>query len=330
MNIARNTLFLFIIIMLCACNNEAEPPKEKSPANRSLTELIKKNPEDAQLLIERAAIYAKEGVYKAAIDDVQRALAIDNSDVSFYHLLSDYQMDDQQSKECIETLELAHEMFPEDIKTLLKLSEDHLILQNYEQSFLAANKVLKIDPQNAEGYFMAGMNFRDTGDTVRAISAFQECIENDPDLFDAWIIMGQIYEDMGNKKAIDYFNGAIEVAPENVNGWHSKAFYLQNNGGIEEALTIYKKINTIDKYFPQAYLNAGLLYLDMDSVTKAYDQFNILVNTSPTNYFGFYYRGIANEMMGRNSLAIEDYQTALRINPNFTRAQKAVEELSKG
>ncbi len=322
-------IFCALTTILSACTSDnTSKTKAQQTEDLGLTKLIRQNPNDPSLLIERSKVYAKEGAYRAAIDDVQMAMEIDSLNVAYYHLLSNYYMDYLKSKEGIETLKEAHEKFPKDITTLLKLSENYLILKNYEQSMLAANKVLNIDPQHPEGYFMLGMNFREAGDTNRAINSFQEAIEIEPELYDAWIIIGQLYEDLGKDIALTYYEGAIEIDPNNVNGWHSKAFYLQNNNQVDQAIEIYRQINLIDKQFPQAYLNAGLLYLEKDSLNSAYDQFNILVNSNPTNYYGFYYRGITNELMNRLDLAKADYETCLRIKPNFVKAKQALEDLN--
>ena len=49
------------------------------------------------------------------------------------------------------------------------------------------------------------------------------------------------------------------VNPNNIAAWHSKAFYLQNNGKVKEAIELYKKINHLDRHYLDAYLNAGIL-----------------------------------------------------------------------
>ena len=55
-----------------------------------------------------------------------------------------------------------------------------------------------------------------------------------------------------NPLAIQYFDNAIRVDPDNVAAWHAKAYYLQNNDKINEALQIYKQIHTMDPQYPEA------------------------------------------------------------------------------
>lgn len=329
MRVSKHYIVLFLLIALGSCkNDEPKPDTTISPEQRELSKLIKENPSDPSLRIDRARIYYNSQLYAAAISDVEKAIKIDSTVAEFYHFLSDIHMDAYHSKECIDALLDARTRFPDNIVTHLKLAEDYLILTESEKAMRSANDVLKLDPQNAEGFFMVGMIFRAMDEKKKAIGALQDAIQIDPDLYDAWIIIGQLYEDLGEPIAMQYYDGAIEVSPENVTGWHSKAYYLQNNGQVDEALKLYKRINLIDRQFEEAYLNAGLLYLDKDSISKAYEQFNILVNVAPQSYQGYYFRGISNELLGKKEFAKQDYEVALRLNQNFSKARQALQALN--
>ena len=325
----RKIFLAALLLSWISCSSPDNKKSAEQPESTGLSQLIKANPDDPELYFERAKVYYQHEAFNAAIDDLNRAIELDASKPKYYHSLSDVYLDSYKSKKAIETLEKAHELFPDDIKTLLKMSEDYVILLDNESAMVCVDKIMNLDNQNAEGYFMMGMIFRNIGDKERAINAFQSAIEIEPELYDAWILIGQLHEDLGNEVAIQYFNSAIDLDPTNINGWHSKAFYLQNQDQIPEALEIYRKINKIDKQFEEAYLNAGLLYLSLDSIPQAYDQFNILVSVSPISYLGFYYRGIANEMMNKSSQAKEDYEVCLRINPSFEKAKKALASIGK-
>ncbi len=319
-----------LIINITSCKQEQNTNNlNPLPEGKDLSKMIASDPTNAKLYAERAAVYYKNQVYKAAIDDLKDAIKLAPENPTYYHHLSDVYLDSYQSKKAIELLEEAHEKFPNSIKTLLKLAEDHLILTDNGSAMIAVDKILKLDNQNAEGFFMMGMIYRSMNEKEKAINSFQTAIEIEPELHDAWILIGQLYEDLGNKVALNYFEQAIKLDTTNINAWHSKAFYLQNNDRIPEALELYRKINIKDRQFEEAYLNAGILYLSMDSIDAAYEQFNILVNISPASYLGFYYRGITNELKGNISLATEDYSISQKINPTFEKAKKALQVIKK-
>lgn len=328
MDMLRQTIYFLILICCIGCN---EKPVEKNaaPEGKDLSKLISKNPSDPNLYVERAQVYADNQAYAAAIDDLLKAIEINPDEPKYYHKLSDVYLDGYKSKKAIETLEKAHELFPRDIHTLLKMAEDYVILTDFESAMVAVDKIMNIDNQHPEGYFMMGMIYRNINEKERAINAFQSAVEIEPELYDAWILLGQLHQDLGNKVAIEYFNRAIELDSMNINGWHSKAFYLQNNDNISEALQIYRHINSIDRQFEDAYLNAGIIYYTIDSLEQAYEQFNILVNISPASYKGYYFRGLTNKYLGKIDLAREDFNVSLRINSQFEKARTALSNLNK-
>jgi len=324
-------LFSLGLTLLVACNgkNDAvETASEKDTALEKLNVLIESDSTDHTLLFERAKLYYENGYYDGAIEDLNKAIAYDSLQPAYYHLLSDTYLDYYRSMEALMAMERCVDLFPERIPSMLKLSETQLILKQYDESLQTCSNILSLNPQNAEAYFMMGMNLRSTGDLARAKNAFRKATELDPELTDAWIILGQIFEDEKDPRALDYYEAAINVDESNPIPWHSKAFFLQNADRIEEAIEIYRHINIIDKDYLDAYLNAGILYYSIDSLTQAYEQFNIMTKVKPQFYLSYYYRGLVNERMGRFDKAREDYETSMKLNAAFDKAQKALNQLN--
>ena len=213
-------------------------------------------------------------------------------------------------------------LFPERIPSLLKLSEMQMILNQNENSIFTVNEILRLSPQNNEAYFMLGMNFRAMGDLDRAINSFQTAVENDPEMVDAWMILGELHEAKGSKDAVKFFNNAISVAPDKPEVLHAKAFYLQNNGDIPGALDLYKEISTKNPNYTDAYLNAGLVYMEIDSLDQAFEQMNILAGIEPQNPLPYYYRALIHNAYGNYEAAVIDLQNSLNISDDFEAAEE--------
>lgn len=331
MNIVWRLVALTIgLLLIVGCGqDQKQEAKSDDSALNDLTRLVNNDPDNASLYMERGRYLYQQESYDAAIADIRKAIDIDSTQPPYYHLLSDIYLDYYQSKNAIRTLTQAEKLFPDDIKTKLKLSEDYLILKDYDNALIFAHMVRNLDPLNAEAFFMLGLINQENGNTDFAISSFKKAVEYEPELIDGWIILGDLLESKDDPNAIDYYNAAIEIDRNNISALHSKAFYLQNKNQEAQAITIYESIKKLNRQYEPAYLNTGILYLDQDSVTQAYDQFNILVNNNPISDQGFYYRGIANELLGKEDLAIEDYKTALRINPDHAKARAAVQSSAK-
>jgi len=321
----------FVSILLLACGPEKTKVIVPASGDKVLDELntlIEKAPQDHALLYQRAEYQYKNENYDGSIEDLQKAIDLDSSKVTYYHLLSDVYMDYFRSKDALQTLEKCVIFNPKSQLSMLKLSETQFILKRYDESLMTVNKILSINDQNAEAFFMMGMNLRALDNKEKAISAFQMATEIDPELLDAWLILGDLHQDSKNPIALDYYNAAIDLAPDNPTTYHSKAYYLQNTGKVNEAIALYKKINLVDKNYIDAYLNAGILYSTLDSTEKAFEQFDIMTKVQPQNYLGYYYRGVSNYALNKIEAAKNDFNNCLNLNPDFEKAQLALDELN--
>jgi tetratricopeptide (TPR) repeat protein len=224
----------------------------------------------------------------------------------------------------------AEAAFPKRIPTLLKLAEFQFILKQYNDALFTLERIRAIDPLNAEMFFMFGNVFKGMDKTDQAINAYQSAVENDPDLVDAWINLAQLLADKNSPLAEKYFDNAIRIDSNNIEALHAKAYYLSNKkNDLQGAIKLYKKINTIDQQYEEGYFNLGLLYLDLDSLDKAYQSFDLAIKFNPTFVNAYYHRGVAAEMAGNLAQAKLDYKDVLRLDPDFAGAKVALERLNK-
>lgn len=325
-------------LFLTACQNSTEQPNSSTnsinqpvssgnPAIDGLTVAINQTPKDPSLYFKRAEMFYQNEGYTEAVNDLQKALSIDSTNVDYLHLLADVHLDNRDSYKALNTLLKATKLYPKRIPTLLKLCEFQLILKQYDQSTNTINEILKLDQLNAEAFFMLGLNFKQKGDLDRAVGSFQTAVENDPDLVDAWINLGQLYVEKDSKLAKYFFENAVKVAPNNIAALHAHAEYLHFSDQRAEAIESYRKINIIDPSYEESLFNTGIIYLEMDSLIQAKNHFNMAVEVSPTYIIAYYYRGLVEEKMGDVAAAKKDYQHALNFNPNFERAQEALARL---
>ena len=338
----HSILFFFAIVITgifstCAENTQNQSAPEISeaissglPSVQKLTQAIEQDPNNAQLYAERGALFYELENYDEGIADLSKAIGLDSSQAQYYHLLADIYLDYYRSKQALNTLQLAANKFPKRIPTLLKLAEFQWILKQYNDALFTLERIRVIDPLNSEMFFMFGNVFKDMGRKDEAINAYQSCVENDPENIDAWIELGRLIAEKKLPAAERYFDNALRVDSNNVAALHAKAYYLSNQkNDLNAALKLYKKINTIDPQYVDGYYNAGLLYLDMDSIAQAYKSFDIAVKMAPTFAEGYYHRGVAAELMGNTSQAVKDYENVLRFDPEFQGAKAGLERLKK-
>lgn len=330
-------LALSVLTFLISCETSQKQPEQNfaktgNPSIDSLTEQIFKNQKRADLYHKRAQLFFKngeQGGYDFAIKDMQYALSIDSTNISYHYFLSDIYLKYARSRNAVEIMERAAALAPADLTTQLKLVQLYFITKQYGMGIAALDKVLKQDPQNAEAYFLMGMIFKEQNDENRAINAFQKAVDIDSDNKDAFIELGKLFTDKGNPIAIKYFDNALLIDSLDFNAMMAKAYYFQTRKQNKEAVDIYRQILSHEPRYEVALFNLGLIYFDTDSLDKADTHFNMVIKESPTFFKAYYYRGAIAEKRGNKEVAIKNYEQALQFNSTYDKAVEAMRRLGK-
>jgi tetratricopeptide (TPR) repeat protein len=328
----RIIIFTFLamgLIMACseAENKSSNITEAPSDVMSALNDAVKSSRGGTAELLSRARYLFEQSNFDEAVADLFLVLQKDTTHLQAHHLLADVYMETYQSQLALRTMERAANLYPDSIGSLLKLAEFQLILKQYDQSKQMIGKVMALDAQNADGLFLLGLNFKELGETEKAIAAFQSAVEIDPDLTDAWLILGNYMEEINSSLAGQYYDNAVRVSPNNIAALHSKAYYLQNQERIDEAIEIYQQIIEVDSTYADAYLNMGILYILQERVPFALDQFNSLIDVDSTNELAHFYVGRSWELVGDIEKAKEAYQNAIKWSPSMKRAQEALNAL---
>lgn len=331
--------FLFLagaLGALVACGGGAEEKKpagaDPNPELTALGKLIEANPDNDTLLFQRAELYYDLQGFDEALRDLNRALQLDSMQPAYYHLLADVLLDygrPNDSKRALDVLTLASERFPERIGTLLKLSEFQLIVRKHTDALGTLNKILLRDPQNAEAFFMTGRVALDMGDTTRAMAALQKAVQFDAALVDAWLFLGRLCSDRNDPRAIQYFDNALRIDSANLDAREFKGVFYKRRGAFDQAFEVYRDIVQRNPDYSNAYFDMAMIYLELDSLGKARDHFDMAIKTDPLFVKAYFYRGITSELQGNISAAKEDYKQALKMSPQFAEAKEALESLEK-
>jgi tetratricopeptide (TPR) repeat protein len=333
-----NAAFFAVLCLLFACKgepkklSEAEQAMQQNPEMVQLNQMLESNPKNDTLLYRRALLYYRLDGYDEALADVSKAMQIDSSKAPFYHLMADILLDyarPNDSKRAIEVLKVAAQKFPNRLATLLKLSEFQLIVRKHNDALATLNQVLLRDPQNAEAYFMSGRVALDKGDTLDAIAAMKKSVQFNSDNVDAWIFLGRIYSTRNNPQSVQYFDNALRVDSTNLEAREFKAAFYKRQGQFDKAFSVYREIIARNPDYANAYFDMGMIYLEQDSLEKAYTNFNIATKTDVLFVDAFYYRGLSSELKGNLPAALDDYTRAYKMSPTYEEAKTAKERLEK-
>lgn len=329
--------FLFFTLLFISCQENATPKLDSNSDDRgaltldSLNSLIKQSPNNADLYFERAKFHFFTRDLASSQGDVGRALKIDSSKVEYYLFLANLKILTKESRDARNALLTAYQKDPKNIDVLLKLGELYMIVEDYSQSFKYLNEALEIDIHNATAYRLKGFNYKFAGDTVNSVSSFQTAIEQDPNDYDSYLQLGLLFSIPLNPLALDFYDNALRVKPTSIEALYAKALHLQNIGEARNAIKNYDHILELNEGFFNAHFNKGYIYLEhLEKYDSAAYGFNEAIEFGPKNYFqAVYNRGLAYERAGLYEKARADYNSALKINPQFDLAAESLSRIEK-
>ncbi len=131
---------------------------------------------------------------------------------------------------------------------------------------------------------------------------------------------GVFYKQMNqSEKAIDSFEQAIKISPQNPNHYNSLSSALQNVKRYDRALAA---INRAIEIAPRSswYSNRGNIYKELKKWDLALADYNQALTLNPNNSRAYIARADVYEERKEWDLALADYNRAIEIDANFAAA----------
>lgn len=291
---------------------------------------IKADLSNLDLYLERADRYKALGDFDYALQDINRAQAIDTNALAPKIALCQYWMDKGKFGFALNVAKKAELNHPESSELYLKLSELYLIARRNKESLAYADKAVKYDMFNPRAYYLKGLNFLDLKDTNRAISSYQTAVEQNPDYFEPYLELGLLYAAKDDPLAIEYYNNALSVRPNDANTLYSLGMYQQEHQMYNEAIQTYYTAAKEYPDFREVHFNLGYIHMYyLKLYREAAKYFNRAIEVDPKYYQAYYNRGYSFELMGDVNNALKDYNYALSIKPDYDLAAQGVSRVTE-
>ena len=197
-----------------------------------------------------------------------------------------------------------------------------LILTNI---YLLGNQISK--QEKAAIHLNLALLHRSNMETEKAIAETEKAIRIYPKYDLAYASLADIYFQLGEfEKSLKNYDKALSFKKD-PEYYYDKAAVYQGMGMLEEALNQYKKVIELDPMASNTLLAIANTLLDLGRFSESkpyYDKVLELIPNSPNihNDIGLYY-----EKTGDKKRAVEEYQTALQLDPDHALAGQNLERL---
>ncbi len=185
---------------------------------------------------------------------------------------------------------------------------DYLNKGEYDQAIEEFNKVLKINPRNAEAYYYRG--------NARLFSAQEE-----EDIFgpfeDLFILFGlpSLYD-----QAIEDYTKSLEINPKNADAFLNRGNAYYDKGKYDQAMADYNKVLEVNPRNADALVGRGNIYYSKIQYDQAISDYTKAIEIYPKYTEASYNRGLAYHAKGQYDQAISDYAKALEVDPGYADA----------
>ena len=202
--------------------------------------------------------------------------------------------------------------------------------RDFDRAMESLTKVTSKDPNNRTALFMKSFIYKETGDTANAVTLLQKVCDLYPEYAPAFEELGIICSARHLPMALEYFNTALKLDPNNINTLYALAMYYQDEKNYEQAETYYKQMLDINPNSVDAWHNRGYIQLFVyGDYPLAIEYFTQALMIDPNSLESLTNRGCAYELNGNASAAADDFRAALQVQQGYTPAVDGLKRLGK-
>lgn len=327
-----------LVLLLPACRNGQSDQTVPGSSDTTSVEVrlkqindsIAASPDIPGLYRRRAELQDRRKLYPAAVADMKVAVRLDSMDAGNWLYLADLSFRALMVADAIQSFRRCLSLDPDYTDANLKFAELNLYLKAYPDAITYANAALRKDERLAKPYFIKGFVYKEMKDTAKAISSFQTVVELDPDNYDAYIQLGNIFSKRGNPIALQYFGNALRIRPRSTEAFYNRGLFLQDAGKLEPAIADYSAILKLDPAYSDAYFNLGYIELVLRNNPKSsIPYFTDAIRTNENYVEAYYNRGMAFKLTGNKEAAAKDFMHALSLFPGYKLAQERLKDMGR-
>ncbi|PIR25542.1 MAG: hypothetical protein COX62_05595 [Deltaproteobacteria bacterium CG_4_10_14_0_2_um_filter_43_8] len=244
---------------------ELEGNKNPSPSLDVLNKTIAEHPRYAFLHFLKAQTLARKGDLTEAIISCKKALSLDRGLQNAQVFLAQLYIGNQQYRQAVSLLE----------------------------------GILAEDPTREEVYPLLAHQYVALGETKQAIKTMEKLLQQQPESVLAHLYIASVYERelKDYTKALEAYEKAYQLDPENTNILHTMARLYLSVENWQEALKRYEKIEEMNPNDLSASLRIALIYYEAGKFEEATKKFQFLLKKNPNSdnvqfYLGVLYQSI--------------------------------------
>lgn len=207
--------------------------------NRALA----RHPDNAEWRRERAATYHQRHDYAAALADLTRAIELAPEATDAYLARAEVRKETGDSRGHFQDLDRILQLAPQHRPARLARALGRMDQQLWQAALPDCNALIQYGPDDVTGYLLRAKVYTYLGDTTRVMRDLSSALAIDPDSAEAYFLRGRLHQRSGDRQAaLRDFNLALANDHEHVEARHRRAQIYRVLGAEREALGEYRAL----------------------------------------------------------------------------------------
>ncbi len=230
------------------------------------------------------------------------------------------QLDQGRAQEAEATCQKILSINPDEAEALQLLGLTAYLSGELKIAIDWLKKATKVRPDFAEAFYNLGIVLNRADKAKQAETAYRQALKIEPENIDYLNNLGNLLVSRkAGDEAVKIFGQALTIDPDHLKILNNYGSALMSLGRHDEAVTQYEKAIAIEPNYADAYNNLGNAYVEEGHLSAAIEAFEKAIELQPDNARMFNNLGNALLDSGQPEKARKAYQKSVELAPNQPR-----------
>jgi tetratricopeptide (TPR) repeat protein len=325
-------LFLLIFVFVSSCkwadsNKHGAEDVLMNPPFATLTDSIKRFPDEASLYFRRAEILSQNNLHEIANADYKKSWELNPDEQTGIRYASNLSIINKADEE-LKLLQNCIKQFPQQDGFKRLLGEAYIQTGKIKEAIGLYDDVIKNDSLNFEAWYEKGRLLAQAKDTSGAIAALKNAYYIQPVATYA-LELAHLYAEIKNADALNICDDVLQhdSTHELIDPFFIKGIYYSNTSQYDLATLQFDSCIKRDWKFTEAYIEKGIALFKQKNYDAALNTFRMAATVTNTDPDAYYWIGRCYEIINKKKEAGEYYQRAVELDKDFVEAKEALKRV---
>ena len=321
------------MIIIIGCNDKGNdsPYGEilNQPPYSELTDSIKQQPENDDFYFRRAVLLNSNNLPEPALTDFKKAWTLKKEEKYAFGLGN--LLLDKKPDSAILFLNEALRELPNSFLLQLTLARSLNAQNKTDEALKICNDMLQKNPEQVVVLKMKADILDKKGNKTETISTLEKAYHLTPFDVELNYMLALKLAESGNRRVISLCDSLIRADSLHIHAepYYYKGIYYSSINDKAKALAFFDTAIRIDYNFLDGYIEKGSVLYEMKKYEEALAVFNLCLTVSPKFADAYYWIAKCQEAMGKKEEAKLNYNRAYSLDKNLTEAKAAMEKITK-